>query len=221
MGDTRCLVIDADLPGMSGLELQSHLASAGRHIPIIFITASPDETARAQACEVGALDLFRKTSGERALLKEILSTLRVKDENEVPTVKPDSRRPEDLLVSVIDDDGSIRRAMERLIRSFGFPVVTFPSAHEFLLSGHERDTACLILDMQMPKMNGLQLQSHLAHAGCRIPIIFITAFPEERVRVRAFQAGAVDFLEKPFRDDALLDAIRRALRISNKDGLPR
>lgn len=128
------------------------------------------------------------------------------------TIKPDSEKSEVLLVSVIDDDESIRRAFERLIRSFGFPVVVFPSAHEFLLSDRVQDTACLILDMQMPHMNGLQLQSHLAKAGCRIPIIFITAYPDERVRERALQAGAVDFLQKPFSDDVLLNGIRRALK---------
>jgi FixJ family two-component response regulator len=78
--DTACLIIDANLPGMGGLELQSHLASASRHIPIIFVTASPNETDRARALEVGAVDLLRKASGEKALLKEIRSTLRLRDE---------------------------------------------------------------------------------------------------------------------------------------------
>ena len=135
--------------------------------------------------------------------------------------KPDNEIPEIPPVAVIDDDESIRRAMERLIRSFGFPVVTFPSAQEFLLSSHALHTACLILDVQMPGMSGLQLQSHLAQAGCRIPIIFITAYPDESTRARALQTGAVDFLEKPFRDDVLLDGIRRAVRLGSTDGLPR
>ncbi|MFZ1009473.1 MAG: response regulator [Candidatus Sulfotelmatobacter sp.] len=138
-----------------------------------------------------------------------------------PTASPASGTSEALVISVIDDDGSIRRALERLIRSFGFPVVGFSSAHEFLLSTHVRDTACLILDVQMPRMNGLQLQSHLARTGSRIPIIFITAYPDERQRTRALRAGAVDFLEKPFRDAALLDRIRRALRIGTVEKLPR
>jgi FixJ family two-component response regulator len=135
------------------------------------------------------------------------------------TIKPDSEMSEIRLVSVIDDDESLRRALERLIRSIGFPVVVFPSAHEFLLSDRVQDTACLILDMQMPLMNGLQLQSHLAQAGCRIPIIFITAYPDERVRARALQAGAVDFLQKPFSDDVLLNGIRRALKMRTMEGL--
>jgi FixJ family two-component response regulator len=128
------------------------------------------------------------------------------------TIKSDSEMSEIRLISVIDDDESLRRALNRLIRSFGFPVVVFASAHEFLLSDRVQDTACLILDMQMPRMNGLQLQSHLAQAGCRIPIIFITAYPDERARARALQAGAVDVLQKPFSDDVLLNGIRRALK---------
>lgn len=135
------------------------------------------------------------------------------------TIKPHSEMSEIRLVSVIDDDESPRRALERLIRSFGFPVAVFPSAHEFLLSDRVQDTACLILDMQMPRMNGLQLQSHLAQAGCRIPIIFITAYPDERVREIALQAGAVDFLQKPFSDDVLLNGIRRALKMRTIEGM--
>ncbi len=136
-----------------------------------------------------------------------------------PTTSPASGASEAFVISVIDDDESIRRAIERLIRSFGFPAVAFPSAHEFLLSTHVRHTACLILDMQLPRMNGLQLQNHLAQVGSRIPIIFITAYPDERLRARALRAGAVGFLEKPFRDDALLDGIRRALRIGTVEKL--
>ena len=135
------------------------------------------------------------------------------------TIKPDGEMSEIRLVSVIDDDESLRRALERLIRSFGFPVVVFPSAHEFLLSDHVQDTACLILDMQMPRMNGLELQSHLAQAGCRIPIIFITAYSDQRVRARALQAGAVDFLQKPFSDDVLFNGIRRALKMRTMEEL--
>ncbi len=220
IGDTACLIIDANMPGMSGLELQSHMASADRHNPITFITASPDE-GHALAAE--AIDFFRKPSGKKSLLKEIRSTLRVKAEWETkmstPATNPEGGTSETPVVSVIDDDESVCRAMERLIRSFGFAVATFSSAREFLLSTHVFDTACLILDQQMPHLNGLQLQRHLAQAGCRIPIIFITAYPDESARTRTVQAGAVDFLEKPFRDDVLLDGIRRALRVSTVDRL--
>jgi FixJ family two-component response regulator len=135
--------------------------------------------------------------------------------------KPEEKMSEILFVSVVDDDESVRLAMGRLIQSFGFTVVVFASAAEFLASGHLRDTACLILDMHMPRMNGLQLQAYLAQAGCLMPIIFITAYPDEKVRSQALQAGATCFLEKPFSDATLLNGIRQALRLDAADGLPR
>jgi len=107
--------------------------------------------------------------------------------------------------------------MGRLIRSFGFTVMVFASAEEFLRFGSLQDTSCLVLDVHMPGMSGLQLQSHLAAAGYRIPIIFITAYPDEQTRARALEAGAVDFLPKPFGDDALLNGIRSALKFSDAD----
>lgn len=123
------------------------------------------------------------------------------------------------LVSVVDDDESVRQAMGRLIRSFGFAVVLFASAEEFLVSNHLDDTSCLILDVDLPRMNGLQLQAYLVEAAWRTPVIFITAYPDEKVRAKALQAGAVDFLEKPFSDDALLNGIRRALRLGASEEL--
>jgi FixJ family two-component response regulator len=126
-----------------------------------------------------------------------------------------------LLVSIVDDDESVRGAVGRLIRGFGFTVVVFASAQEFLVSGRLRDTSCLILDVHMPRMNGLQLQAYLVQAGCQMPIIFITAYPAEEVRAQALQAGAVCFLEKPFSDAAVLNGIRRALRLDAADGLSR
>jgi FixJ family two-component response regulator len=116
------------------------------------------------------------------------------------------------LVSVVDDDESIRRTTTRLIESFGFRAAAFESAEGFLGSGQLHDTACLIVDVQMPGMNGLQLQSHLAAEGCGIPIIFITAYDEKESRRRAIQAGAVAFLGKPFSDEQLLQTIRSTLQ---------
>jgi len=139
---------------------------------------------------------------------------------QVPPSGLEARGRNVLVVSVVDDDESVRRAVERLIRSFGFTVVVFASAEEFLVSNHLYDTSCLILDVWMPRMNGLQLQAHLVRVGCRVPIIFITAHPDETLQAQAFQAGAVDFLQKPFSNDALLKAIRRAFRFFAVDGLP-
>jgi FixJ family two-component response regulator len=124
------------------------------------------------------------------------------------------------MLALVDDDASIRQAMGRLIRSFGFTVMVFASAEEFLRFGSLQDTSCLVLDMHMPGMSGLQLQSHLVAAGYRIPIIFITADPDERTRAGALQAGAMDFLFKPFGDDALLRGIRSALKLRDKDDQP-
>jgi len=115
------------------------------------------------------------------------------------------------LISVIDDDESVRRAASRLIDSFGFRAAAFESAEMFLTSGQLHETSCLIVDVRMPGMNGLQLQSRLAAADCRIPIIFITAYEDKESHRRAMQAGAVAFLAKPFTDEQLLQWIRSAL----------
>jgi FixJ family two-component response regulator len=102
------------------------------------------------------------------------------------------------LISIIDDDASVRSAIEDLACSLGFAACAFASAQDFLRSPHVGDTSCLITDVQMPGMNGLELQSELLAQGYRMPIIFITAFPEKTVQARAEAAGAVAFLEKPF-----------------------
>ena len=119
------------------------------------------------------------------------------------------------VLSLVDDDASVRKATGRLIKSFGFTVEVFASGEELLLFGSLRNTSCLVVDVHMPGMNGLQLQSRLAGAGYRIPIIFITACPDERAREQAFEAGAVDFLNKPFGEEALLTGIRSALKLSD------
>ncbi|PYX19309.1 MAG: two-component system response regulator [Acidobacteria bacterium] len=115
------------------------------------------------------------------------------------------------LISLVDDDESIRRTTTLLIESFGFRATAFESAQSFLKSGQLHETSCLIIDVQMPGMNGLQLQSHLAAAGYNIPIIFITAHDNKESRQQALQAGAVAFLGKPFSDELLLQIIRAAL----------
>ena len=121
------------------------------------------------------------------------------------------------LISVVDDDESVRRTTTLLIESFGFRAAAFESAEIFLRSGHLHDTSCLIVDVQMPGMDGLQLQRHLATAGYGIPIIFITAYESKDSRQRAMQAGAAAFLGKPFSDEQLLQIIRSALRFSQKN----
>jgi FixJ family two-component response regulator len=115
------------------------------------------------------------------------------------------------MVFVIDDDESIREALHSLIRSVGLGVATFASAQEFLQSTRPDVPACLILDVRMPGLSGLDLQRDLAEANIHIPIIFITGHGDIPMSVRAMKAGAVEFLTKPFRDQDLLDAIQQAL----------
>ena len=114
-------------------------------------------------------------------------------------------------VFVIDDDPSFRRSTERLIRSSKFQVETFATATEFLSSERSNAPGCLVLDVRMPGLSGLDLQRELTRAGVRIPIIFMTGHGDIPMSVRAIKAGAVDFLTKPFRAQDLLDAIRDAI----------
>jgi FixJ family two-component response regulator len=116
-----------------------------------------------------------------------------------------------LTISIVDDDESVRVAVARLARSLGFVSCPFASAEDFLHSPHLKDTACLIADVQMPGMSGLDLQDALLAAGYRIPIIFITAHPEQGVRKRAEAGGAVAFFEKPFDMRAIAQSLHTAL----------
>jgi len=113
-------------------------------------------------------------------------------------------------ISIVDDDASIREALKSLMRSVRFNVDAFASAEEFLASKRVDDTACLILDVYLPGMNGFELQSHLKTEGRDIPLIFITAHSDETSRQRALKGGAIDFLSKPVRRDTLLKAIQAA-----------
>ena len=115
------------------------------------------------------------------------------------------------LISIVDDDASVREATEALVRSLGLPAATFASAEEFLNSDRLRDTACLITDVQMPGMSGLELQRRLGAEGHRFPVIVLTASPEAKVRARALAAGAFGFLGKPFSDDTLIACLDGAL----------
>jgi len=115
------------------------------------------------------------------------------------------------VVCVVDDDESLRRSVRNLLSSVGFRVETFASAEEFLESTHRANTGCLVLDLRMAGMNGLDLLRHLAAAGSRVPVIILTAHGDEEARRQAFEAGAVVFLGKPFRSDAPLDAVKTAL----------
>jgi FixJ family two-component response regulator len=115
------------------------------------------------------------------------------------------------LVAILDDDDSMRSALQGLLKSAGMPAQAFASAEEFLKSGQQHKTACLIADIRMPGMSGLELQAKLNSERCRIPTIFITAHGDAKMRMQALRAGAVEFLAKPFDDEVLLGNVRAAL----------
>jgi FixJ family two-component response regulator len=116
------------------------------------------------------------------------------------------------LIAIIDDDDSLRNSLENLIRSFGFRAQGFPSAEAFLSWRQAPETVCLILDVRMPGMNGLDLQRQMITRNWRVPIVFITSHADHHAEARAFEDGAVAFLYKPCRDEDLLNAIEAALR---------
>ena len=115
------------------------------------------------------------------------------------------------IISVVDDDDSVRESLRCLIRSFGFVVEAFASAEEFLNSDHLRYTRCMILDVRMPGMSGFELGRRLVASHREIPVIFITAHGDEAMRAQALKNGAVDYLFKPFSEEVLLNAIHAAL----------
>ena len=118
-------------------------------------------------------------------------------------------------VFVVDDDSSLRRAIKRLVESVGVQVELFGSAQEFLQAKRPDAPSCLVLDIRLPGISGLEFQRELAYANIRTPIIFITAHGDIPMTVRAMKAGAIEFLTKPFRDQDLLDAIQQALQRDN------
>lgn len=119
------------------------------------------------------------------------------------------RRPK--IVAVVEDDESYRLALQRLLKSAGLPVLCFSSAEDFLNSGEQHETGCLIADIRMPGMSGLDLQARLNADHCPVPTIFITAHGDEKMRLQAMRGGAVKFLAKPFDGSILLEAVRAAL----------
>ena len=115
------------------------------------------------------------------------------------------------VIAIVDDDEAVRIALEGLLKSAGLTARGFDSAEEFIASCQQLETACLIADIRMPGMSGLELQAKLNAEDCRIPIVFITAHGDAKMRMQALRAGAVEFLAKPFNDEALLGSVRAAL----------
>jgi FixJ family two-component response regulator len=125
------------------------------------------------------------------------------------------------LISIVDDDQSFRDATRRLVKSLGYRADTFASAEEFLQSDRVSDTACLILDVNMRGLSGIDLQSHLIAQANLTPIIFVTAIPEERIQAKAIKAGAVGFLSKPFKEESLINHLNVALKGNSGAGSER
>jgi FixJ family two-component response regulator len=115
------------------------------------------------------------------------------------------------MVAIVDDDDLMRSALQGLLKSVGLPAQAFASAEEFLKSGQQHEVGCLVADIRMPGMSGLELQAKLNADQCRIPTIFITAHGDEKMRMQALRAGAVEFMAKPFDDEVLLESVRAAL----------
>jgi FixJ family two-component response regulator len=115
------------------------------------------------------------------------------------------------LISIVDDDESVREATEALIKSLGFRAQAFPSAGDFLASSRIEETSCMIADIHMPQMTGVELHQRLIDLGYDIPTILITAYPDEKVRVRALADGVICYLPKPFDDEVLLGCVRSAV----------
>jgi FixJ family two-component response regulator len=130
--------------------------------------------------------------------------------NEQATAQAPASR--DALISIIDDDQSVREALQDLIDSLGFKVHAFPSAIEFLASADIRATSCMIADVHMPHMSGIELFRRLTELGHPIPTILITAYPNDSVRDRALADGVIGYLTKPFDDNALIGCVESALR---------
>jgi FixJ family two-component response regulator len=116
------------------------------------------------------------------------------------------------LIAIIDDDASVRATTDSLVRSLGYVVYTFASAEDFLRSNRLNDLACVIADVQMPGMSGVELQAHLLAKGNYVPFIFFTAFPDDQIRTQALKAGAICYLTKPFDGDSLIQGLQVALK---------
>lgn len=123
-----------------------------------------------------------------------------------------------LLISIVDDDESMREATKGLVRSLGYHAATFSSAEEFLNSDLVHRTSCLITDMQMPGLSGADLQHRLISQGRCMPTIFVTAFPDEKIRARVLTAGAIGYLSKPFTEESLITCLDTALSGDGAEG---
>jgi FixJ family two-component response regulator len=148
---------------------------------------------------------------QRRLYVRIIATTVPLTEYSVGDASQGRTLPNNFVIAVVDDDESVREALAGLMKSLGYRAMVFPSAEDFLNSEGRRSAACLIVDVQMPGMTGPELHDRLTTSGHPIPTILITAYPDERVRARALQAGVMCYLTKPFGESDLLACLRSAL----------
>ena len=200
LGDARCVVLDVTMPGMSGPDLHAELRRRGLETPVVFITAHGDDELCAGLMRDGAVECLPKPFSEEALLQAVRAALAYHDADGV--------------VFVVDDDVSVRESVEGLLRFAGWRTAVFSSAREFLAQPKVDAPSCLVLDVHLPDLNGLDLQARLTETHAEIPIIFITGHGDIPMSVRAMKAGATEFLTKPFPDRALLDAVTHAIERS-------
>jgi FixJ family two-component response regulator len=203
-----CLVLDLQLAGLSGLDLQKRMAEAGLETPIIFLTGHGDIPASVQAMKAGAVEFLTKPIDEEALSKAIQEAIERDRRTRQQHV---DLRESDAIIAIVDDDPSAREGLSRLIRSVGLRVETFASAQEFLARPRTEAPSCLVLDLELPGLSGLDLQKRMAELELEIPIVFLTGHGDIPASVQAIKAGAVEFLTKPFEEQQLLKAIREAI----------
>ena len=224
--ETSCLILDVAMPGMSGPELQKELKRRGQEIPIIFITGQRDEAIRDRVLDQGAAGFLLKPFSHESLLAAIKTALhgrlrfqprgvqgtrRATVAYEMAALPTSSATP---IVFIVDDDVSVRESLELLVRNENWKPETFASAQEFLDHPRTLVPSCLVLDLSLPDLNGLELQKQLALEHIDMPIIFITGYGDVPKSVQAMKAGALEFLTKPLDNDALVSAIRNALQRS-------
>ena len=205
----RCLVLDLQLPGLSGLDLQKRMAEAGLETPIIFLTGHGDIPASVQAMKAGAIGFLTKPVDEEELSKAIQEAI---ERDRHTRQRQAELRESNAIIAVVDDDASAREGLSRLIRSVGLRVETFAFAEEFLARPRSEAPSCLVLDLELPDLSGLDLQKRMAEVELEIPIVFLTGHGDIPASVQAMKAGAVEFLTKPFEEQELLKAIQEAIK---------
>jgi FixJ family two-component response regulator len=203
-----CLVLDLQLPDLSGLDLQKRMAEAGLETPIIFLTGHGDIPASVQAMKAGAVEFLTKPVDEEELSKAIQEAI---ERDQRTRQKHAELRQSDAIIAIVDDDPSAREGLSRLIRSVGLRVETFASAQDFLARPRTEAPGCLVLDLELPGLSGLDLQKQMAEIELEIPIVFLTGHGDIPASVQAIKAGAVEFLTKPFEEQEVLKAIREAI----------